>query len=93
MVRNGDEVYLSRKQFWSIVFACITPATAVGGLLWKLNDRVTALEVTRPGIVQDIEDANDNIKSLTANASTLNRIEQHLVDIDRRLERLEEKKP
>lgn len=93
VTRDGNEVWLSRKQFWSIVTACITPACVVSGFLWQLNNRVTTLEVMRQPMADDINTAEVHIQELRASASALGRIEQRVIDIDRRLERMEDRKP
>lgn len=86
---NGDQVYLSYKQLAMILVACITPAITFGGFLYHFNERLTVVE-TRQRMNEDrIQDNRVSIDKLNNHSATLQRIEQQVTDVARRVERME----
>ncbi len=85
---TGDRVRAKLSKGDWIALGGIALAQVVAIMMWgiALDRRVTIVETTVTGFAQPLHEASENNKLLV-------RIEQQVSDINRRMERLEEKKP
>jgi hypothetical protein len=90
---HGNEVVLRRKQFWALMAACIAPAIAFAitftTYTWNKSDRLLKLETIGGYLVKAVESQQEQINRLGKNESALERIDQRLIDIERRMGQME----
>jgi hypothetical protein len=90
---TGREVFLSRKQFWGLAVAFTAPGVVaiatIVSYAWGQSDRVLKLETIGGYLVQTVEQQQQQISRMAANDSTLQRIDQRLIDIERRMGQIE----
>lgn len=82
---NGDIVRLSWKQVATLLFGAIMPTLTFGGALWYWAERVVIVEQIQGYHARQIERMDGRVTAIEQRDGTLQRIEQHLVDIDRQL--------
>ena len=82
---NGEIVRLAWKQVATLLFAAIMPALTFGGALWYWAERVVVVEAVQGYHTTYIERLDNRVTQMEARDGLLNRIEQHLIDIDRQL--------
>lgn len=94
---DGNEVFLSRGQFWKLIVACIAPAImfagSAGAFAWRQSDRTLVLESVMKYANDQLAQHDQRIDALASSSKALERIDQRLIDIERRLGRMEGTKP
>ena len=88
---NGEIVRLAWKQVATLLFAAIMPALTFGGALWYWAERVVIVEAVQGYHTTYIERLDNRVTQMEARDGSLNRIEQHLIDIDRQLAEIKQR--
>lgn len=88
---NGEIVRLAWKQVATLLFAAIMPALTFGGALWYWAERVVVVEAVQGYHTTYIERLDNRVTQMEARDGSLNRIEQHLIDIDRQLAEIKQR--
>lgn len=89
----GNYVELATGQFRKIIIACIVPAVMVASAAvtyaWREDTRMTKIETIGEMLVDTVREQQKAIEGLRSNSASLERIDQRLIDQERRMATIE----
>lgn len=89
----GNYVELATGQFRKIMIACVAPACIVASAAvtyaWQQDNRMTKIETIGEMLVETVREQQKAIEGLRTNSASLERIDQRLIDQERRMATIE----